>query len=282
MSRTPADMIRGVNAIASLPAIYMRINEAVNDPRSSVADIGKIITDDVGLTARLLQLVNSAFFGFPSKITSVSHASVIVGTQQLRSLALATSVVSVFKNVPKELIDMNSFWMHSVGCAMAARTLARQRGESDVERFFVAGLLHDVGRLVYLLKAGESAKAVFARAAEEHCLAHTAESRELGFHHGAIGSELLKTWKLPPALTEPVHYHHSPFLSMVYPMESALIHVADIVVHGLGLGNSGNPYVPPLEKAAWDRLGLEVEQLREATDEIQDQFGEIMQIIAGT
>ena len=115
----------------------------MNDPRSATADFGAVVSDDPSLTARLLRLVNSAFYGFPSKIESVTQALSVVGTSQLNDLVLATSVLRVFKGVPKEFVDMDSFWQHSLACGVCVRVLAAQRRESNV-----AGLLHDLGRLI--------------------------------------------------------------------------------------------------------------------------------------
>ena len=108
--------IEDITDIPSLPEIFIRVNEVVNNPRSSLEDVGKVISEDTGLTARLLKIVNSAFYGFPSHIETISRAVTIVGTQQLRDLALATSVIRLFSGIPHDLLDMESFWRHSVAC----------------------------------------------------------------------------------------------------------------------------------------------------------------------
>ena len=130
--RKASDLLKGVVSVSSLPGVYLRLSNVVGDPRSSASDVGRVIADDPGLTARLLRLVNSAMYGFPSKIETVSRAISIVGTQQLQDLALATSVIRLFANMPQELVTMESFWRHSVACGVAARALAGRRREPNV------------------------------------------------------------------------------------------------------------------------------------------------------
>ncbi|MGE3550531.1 MAG: HDOD domain-containing protein, partial [Geobacter sp.] len=145
---TVAWLVDRTSTVYSLPLFYERLNEAINHPRTSIDDIAKIITEDQGLTARLLRLANSPLFGWFGKVDSINKAVTIIGTQQLRDLALAASVMGVFTGIPPELMSMTSFWRHSVACGIIARTLATWRREPNVERFFVAGILHDIGQLM--------------------------------------------------------------------------------------------------------------------------------------
>ncbi|MEW5976632.1 MAG: HDOD domain-containing protein [Acidobacteriota bacterium] len=274
-------LVRRTDSVSSLPMIFNRINDAVNNPRSSISEIGKIISEDSGLTARLLKIVNSAFYSFPSKIETISRAVTIVGTQQLRDLALATSVMSLFKGVSEDLMSMNSFWCHSVACGTAARVIATQRRESNVERFFVAGMLHDIGRLVLCVKMPDTFRSVLLQAQVDRALLYKVEMKELGFDHASIGGALLQSWKLPASLEEAVTCHHRPNSSVRYPVESAVIHLADIISHALGLGSSGERFVPALDAHAWDRLGIEPSQLPLIVKQIDLQYQEAVQTILG-
>ena len=117
-------LVESMKSVCSLPASYQRVNDKVDDPKSSVADIAKTISMDQGLSARLLKLANSAFYGFPSRIETISSAVMIIGARELRDLALATAVISMFKDVPPALCDMKSFWRHSLACGLTSRLLA--------------------------------------------------------------------------------------------------------------------------------------------------------------
>jgi HD-like signal output (HDOD) protein len=201
---TVEEILKDTIVLPSLPIIFNRLNEAVNNPRMSIADIGRIISEDVGLSARLLKIANSALYGFPAKIDTISRAVTIIGTQQLRDLALATVVLKIFKGIPPHLIHLEKFWLHSIACGITARILATYRRESNVERFFVAGMLHDVGRLLLCLKCPESMQECLMRAHEGGSTLVEVEKEVLGTDHAAVGGALVRHWSLPPSLEEVV------------------------------------------------------------------------------
>jgi HD-like signal output (HDOD) protein len=276
---SPNDLLKGYVEVSSLPTIFTRINEAVNNPRSSMSDIGKIIGEDAGLTARLLMVVNSAFFNFPQRIESITKAIGIVGTQQLRDLALATSIIKLFKGLPADLVDMEKFWKHSVGVGIAARTLAAFRRETNVERYFVAGILHDIGRLLMFMKIPDLSREAFLRSKNNNELLHVAETELIGFDHAAVGRVLMQAWKLPFYQEEVVGFHHKPNLATRFPVETAIVHVADIVAHSMGLGSSGERFVPALDPEAWERLALPISTLAPTFEQVDRQFGDAVKII---
>jgi HD-like signal output (HDOD) protein len=158
MDINPRELLKGYVEVSSLPMIHVRLDEAINNPKKSLADIANIIREDPGLTARLLRIVNSAFYNFPTKVETISQAVTIVGNQQLSALALATSAMNMFRGIPGNLVSMDSFWRHSVGCGLAARVVATYRREPNAERFFVAGMLHDIGRPVLYSKISDDAR----------------------------------------------------------------------------------------------------------------------------
>ena len=272
MDRTPRDLLRGYVEVSSLPLIHLRLEEAINNPKKSMSDIAKIIRDDPGLTARLLRIVNSAFYSFPSRVETISQAVTIVGTQQLSALALATSVMKMFKGLPEDLVNMDSFWRHSIACGLAARQLGTVRREANAERFFVAGMLHDIGRLVMFTKLTEPSREILTIAKQEQRLLYEIERERLGFTHAVVGGVLLQTWKLPTSLEETVMYHHNPTAATRFPIETAIIHVADVIVHAMDLGSSGERFVPPLEAEAWDRLNLTPSVLASVEEQIDLQY----------
>lgn len=269
---TPELLVAQCNEITSLPAIYQRLDEAINDPYSDLSKIGAILSEDSSLSARLLRLANSAMFSFPSKVETVSRAVTIIGTKQLRDLVLATSVISVFRNIPQEYVSMESFWRHSIATGIASRVIATYRREANVERFYVLGLLHDIGRLVMYLQIPEVANRAIELSAQELIPLYRAERELLDFDHTAVGYELLQKWKLPASLQEGVACHHRPEMAKCYPEDAATVHIADIVANAFKLGGSGEPTVPPFEKLAWERLGLSVDQLPNITEQLSAQY----------
>jgi HD-like signal output (HDOD) protein len=273
------ELLESYVEISSLPMIYHRIIEAVEDPRTSMADLGKIIRDDPGLTVRLLRLVNSAFYGFPSKIDTITQALVIIGTRQLCDLALGTSVVTLFEGIPEDLVSMQSFWRHSIACGIAAKTLATYRCETNVERFFVAGMIHDIGRLVIYRKIGEQARRMLLRCRSSGELLFLAEQEAMGFDHSTLGKMLLQSWNLPASIVEAVAYHHQPSEARYYPIEASLVHVADLIANAMGSGSSGEHFVPPLNEKAWDILGLSTSILPSTVYHLESQINDMVRWI---
>jgi HD-like signal output (HDOD) protein len=252
--------------------IHLRLDEAINNPRKSMADIARIIREDPGLTARLLRIVNSAFYNFPSKVETISQAVTIIGTQQLGALALATSVMQMFKGIPEDLVSMDSFWKHSVACGLAARVIGTLRREPNPERLFVAGILHDVGRLILFTKATDLTRECLQRAETQKQMLYDAERDVVGFTHAVVGGVLLQTWKLPGSLEEVVMFHHNPRAATKFPMETAVVHVADIVAHTMELGANGERYVPPLDTEAWNRLNLSANAISTVIEQVDRQY----------
>lgn len=262
--------------ISSLPTIFYQINEAVEDPECSFVEIGEIISGDPSLSARLLRIVNSSYFGFPNKIETITHAVTIVGMAQLRDLALATTVVNQFKGIPKNLINMEKFWLHSVATGLTAKVIAIYRRETNVDRFYVMGMLHDLGRLLLLLNIPDSIKTIM----EKYELGGTmydVEEEVLGFNHSAVAGELMKSWQLPEMLQEAVAFHHNPEQAPHYPIAASIVHVADFIVHGMELGSCGERYVPPLNPKAWELLELPPSLLSPIMEQVDRQVGEAVE-----
>ncbi len=263
--------------ISSLPTIFYQINTAVEDPESSFVEIGEIISGDPSLSARLLRIVNSSFFGFPNKIETITHAVTIVGMAQLRDLALATTVVNQFKGIPKDLINMEKFWLHSVATGLAAKVIAIYRRETNADRFYLMGMLHDLGRLLLLLNIPDSMKTVMDKYASGGTM-YDVENDVLGFDHAAAVGKLMQSWQLPGMLQEAVTYHHKPQLAPHYPVAASIVHVADFIAHGMELGSCGERFVPPLHPKAWELLELPLNLLPSILEQVDRQVGEAVEM----
>src|SRR5208337_952026 len=254
-------LIRDNIKIFSPPEVFLRLNNVVNNLRSSVTDIGNIISEDQGLTARILKIANSTLYGFPSKIETISQAVLIIGSKQIRDLTLATSVVRIFKGIPEDLINMETFWRHSIACGVIARIIAGYRREPNVETFFTGGILHDIGRLIMYTKMPDECRKILSRVGKEPQLLFKAERESLGYDHTDVGGLLLKEWKLPQTPTEAIAYHHNPDKASQYPVEAAATHIADILAHAMQLGSSGEKYVPHISEEAWAKLSFQTSML---------------------
>jgi len=267
--------------VYSLPQLYERFNLVINHPRSSIADITRIITEDTGLSSCILKLANSPLFGYYTNIDSISKAVTIIGTQQLRDMALAISCIRVFRDIPERLINMTSFWQHSITIAIISRILAIYRREANVERYFVAGILHDVGQLILYTRAPELVKEMIAASAKSGEPYTKIQRSTLGYDHGDLGGELLKRWGIPAVITEPVACHHAPGRAKRYPLETSLMHVADVIGHAMQVGFSGEPFIPPLDECSWERLSIPVSMLPTIITQTDAQLSEVLSILSG-
>jgi putative nucleotidyltransferase with HDIG domain len=274
-------LVNDTAVVYSLPQIYQRFNLVINHPRSSIADITKVITEDTGISSCILKLANSPMYGYHSNIDSISKAIMIIGTQQLRDMVLAISVLRVFKGIPEYLINMTSFWQHSITIGIVSRILATYLREPNLERFFVTGILHDVGQMILCTRTPELVQETIATSRKSGEPNYAIQRSMLGFDHGDVGGELLKRWRIPEIIAEPVACHHAPGRAKLFPMETSLIHVADVIGHAMQVGVSGESFVPPMDEYSWERLGIPVSMLSTIITQADTQLIEALAILSG-
>ncbi len=266
--------------MSSLPEVFYRLREAVESPDSSFEEIGELIALDPGLSARLLRIVNSAFYGFPSKIDSIPHAASIIGTNQLLDLVLSTAVIRLFKNIPGKTISMRTFWEHSLSCGLGARIIANLKQEANPEGLFTAGLLHDIGILILCKKIPSLEKQALEFSQANHRGLYEAERLVMGFDHAIIGAGLLKLWKLPANLVEIVQYHHRNLPAHKNLSELRIVQAADALAHCPEIDFGGGDRDLALKSIPWAHIGLSekthlpliMERLDEMMAEVQESF----------
>lgn len=261
--------------LTSFPDIYFQIIEVLESPTSSANHVAEVVSKDTSLTARLLKLVNSPIYGFPSKVESVARAIALIGAQELSSLALGVSAVHVFRDIPPELADMVGFWRHSISCGLFARLIAAQKHGLSTERFFVGGLLHDIGKLVKYKYLPQASTQTLRFALANGLPMSEAEFDILGYNHSEIGRRLLENWRFPPALVEMVAWHHDPVRADV-PLEAAVIHVADNLAIAMGHTSGGPPLLPGISETAWEVLDLPVSVFVPAVMQFERQISDIL------
>ena len=274
-------IVTNVLKVAALPAVAMKFSEAIRDPLTSNQDLDNIVSEDSALAAKVLMIANSALFNFPSKIDTISKAITIIGHKQLSEIILSCSIVAMFKDIPQDVVDMEQFWRHSISVATAARILAASRQEQNIEKFFTAGLLHDIGKLIVFLEAPKYALEVIKQCTEKQELMYIVEKDVLGFDHAKLGSLLLKKWKLPEEIVSTVYYHHMPSVTSGDIIGPSIIHIADILTHSVQFGSSGESFIPKLNEKAWKSLDLELEILGPVIEQLNVQHNEAVKYILG-
>lgn len=276
---TPQELVSGVVRLVSLPEVCIRVNEMMDDPAVNATDIGKVIAQDTSLTARLLKIVNSAFYGFQARIDTVSRAVTVIGLRELRGLVLAASAVESFSKLPNDVLNLVNFWRHSVYCGVVAQLLAQKCNVLHSERLFIAGLLHDIGKLVITNKMIKESREVIKRVDTKKALDFEVEQAILGFDHAEVGGELLTEWNMPESLCNSVKYHHRPRAAMEPSIEICIVHIANVMTIIAGHGVGENNEAPPIEDIAFEMTGLTEADLEPMYDRAAAVFSEALDAI---
>ena len=271
-------LITNHTELTSLPDIVMQINDMVNDPSCSVADIGNLVSQDTGLTARILKIVNSPFYGFPSEVDTVSMAITIIGVRQLRDLVFSTCVVGKYRNIPEDLLNPDYFWQHSIGCALAARNIAIRIKLPNSERMFTNGILHDIGQLMMCIAAPEQVRQLLELARDTGQPIEEFEQAVFGFTHGDVGAAIVRKWRLPEAFIEPIQLHATPTRATKYTSETAIIHLANAVSHIINPEHIQGDHVK-INPAVWQTLQLDENMLDEIIKDVVPQLQDIFRIL---
>ena len=244
-----------VRDIPSLPEIVNKVIELVQNPKSSASQLAGIISNDAGLTARVLRLVNSAYYGFPKQISSIQHAIAILGFTTIRGLVLSSSIFRVFapKDNQVKMLDYKKLWKHSLLCALAGKQINKLLKMYDNENLFSAAILHDMGKII--LDQYDHGNYILALTDfSEHDLLKNMENEKkyCGLNHCEAGHLIAEHWNLPEAIAETIKYHHSPQEAMnEYRQMVTIIAIANIFAHV-------HQQEIDLEPAFFDNINLEI------------------------
>ncbi|HEX7901996.1 MAG TPA: HDOD domain-containing protein [Planctomycetota bacterium] len=255
-------LVDKVQGLPTLPSMLNNINQMVLNPQTSAKEVAQIISSDPALTSKVLRVVNSSFYGFPNRITTVSHAIVILGFNTIKSIVLSSTIFDVFRRGAKPGdFDRAEFWKHSIGCGAAAKVLGRRINYPMLEELFIAGLLHDVGKIVLDQYVPDKFGEVVALVRSRDILISEAETEVLGVTHADVGAWLFEKWNLSKGLTDTVRCHHNPALAGESQRFAEIIHVADVLVRAVRFGNGGDQKIPAIQESAWRSLGLSEKEL---------------------
>lgn len=263
----------------SLPDVYLRLKSLLDDPDYAMGEVAALISLDPAMTLRLLRIVNSSLHGFNKQVDTVSRAIILLGSQQVHDIVLATSIAQAFKGISKDVMDVGKFWRRSVYCAVTCRHLAQRQGSCDKERLFVAGLLCDIGHLLIY----QTLPDIYWKMVQE--LKHSEktivdiEQELLGFDYAQVGALLLEQWNLSESLKETTKLHVHPDKAEQYPLETALVHIGLLMTRagdGEGVFNEAGLTVDPL---VWERIGFNAEDCLGLYEEIEKDVRVAMELI---
>lgn len=216
---------------ALLTTLYSQTGQGSVTPLEEIAET---ISRDQGLTAKVLTVANSAFYGLQQEVTTVARAIAVLGLSEVRSLVLAVGVKALTnsKDFPKDF-QVDTYWEHQLSVAIVARMLAPLMGGVDADNLFTASVLHDLGKLLTALHRSDDWRAIVALSQANALSYSDAEEEHWGIEHGVVGSMVMGAWNLPADLTEPVNWHHAPMHSPSHKREALVLCVADAMAHVL-------------------------------------------------
>ncbi len=274
------NIIGSVDRLPTLPIIHTKLTNLLQAPNTTAKMISDVISEDQAIAVKVLNLVNSAFYSLPQKIGSLKHAIVVLGLNQIKNLVLVTSTIKMFKELNSDsLFDMQKFWEHSIGCAVAARVLAETAYLKKPDDVFTGGLLHDIGKLVHAVYLREEFATIIADVNESRLPIIEAERKILGCDHTYTGGVLATKWNLSQGTVDMIEHHHLSDHSAELTKEVAAVHIGNTLCIALGLGSGGEKKVPVAQMKAWNILDIELNNLESIVERIDRLFKESVVIL---
>ena len=268
-------LLKKIESLPTLPIVVTRIMQLVENPKTAAVEISKVVSLDPALTVKILKIVNSAYYGFPKQITTITHAIMILGFEDVKNIALGVSVFDIFKTKTAkgvvEEFDRIAFWQHSIGVGACTKLLAKKLRYKNPEEAFICGILHDIGKIILDQYFHEEFMQIIGIAKNENLLFVNAEKKVTDIEHPEIGRIVAKKWGLPQTIIDSIAFHHNPSLSEGHALLVSLVHASDVFCRIQKIGNGGDALVPQLQKAAWDNLKLQPTDLAKLYEELHEE-----------
>jgi putative nucleotidyltransferase with HDIG domain len=240
-------------SLPTLPTVVSKMIQLVDNPKTSASSLARLIYTDQALTARILKLANSAYYGFPREISTVKMAIVVLGFNTVKEMGLSLSVFEVFKGGENDTtFDISRFWQHSIGCGSAARMLGRRLNYHLTGEAFVAGLLHDIGKIIFRQYLSKEFMTIINKVSEGEVDLDEAEMNIIGTTHSQVGAWLAEKWNLPRIIVDGIAFHHAPWDAQEDRIFVAIVSVADYLCHLNQIGNSGRLHPKKPDDLTWN------------------------------
>lgn len=270
-------ILEKLSDIPTLPVVATRVTELINDPNSSSGDIADVLKKDQVLTAKVLKLINSPYYGIPGEVTDVKRALAYLGFNTLAQLVLSISVIGAFAENNPTRFSMQEFWKHALGTAVASEIIAKKTGYPKPEECFTCGLLHDIGKIVLLKIAPEEFLRVVQLAEQEKLSFYEAERRLEVPNHGYLGEYIANQWRLPMVIRMSIRYHHNDVRKMDTILDSVkpavqIVALANEIVVKEAIGYSGNASGGNINPDLLSPLGLTESDIKAIAEKVRENF----------
>ncbi|THB79244.1 MAG: HDOD domain-containing protein [Desulfobacteraceae bacterium] len=265
--------LSAIKQLPALPRVVSHVLQLLQNPDSTAHEIGAAISQDQALASKVLRTANSAFYGFPRKITTINYAIVVLGLNNIKNIVLSSTIINGFSTSSSDgIFDRRAFWEHSLACGIFARKLSVHLGMKNSEEVFMWGLLHDFGKVVLDIYFHEEFIQAVELSRTEQTPLSTAEFEVFGFNHSGVGALLLRKWSMPLPLVKAVEYHHQPDQDHSAFRIASIVHAADYLCRRLAIGSGGDGTLPALNKKAWKLMGISADEVKQLSKEVLEEF----------
>lgn len=266
-------IVEAVNDLPALPGVVVRVMELTEDANATIYDINQVLNQDQAMTAKVLKMANSAFYGFPRRISTVTDATIFLGFKTIRSIVLAASISDMLsQELEGYALAPGELWRHSQCTAMASREIAKKTGGITPDLAYTAALLHDIGKLVLNRDMKEAYQDIVKMADADKVSFIEAEDRILGFNHAVVGARIAEKWSLPAELVEAIEKHHNPDKAEINPKLIATVHLADVLCVSMGIGMGIDGLLNPVSEYAMQTINFTENDLEEIVSTLADVF----------
>lgn len=251
------EIIKQIEEFPTLPTIYATLSDVMANPRSTASDVASVIAQDQASASKILKTANSSLYGFRGRISSISQAVVYVGFEEVKNLCAAISILDIFNMKSlSEVLNPVDLWKHSIAVGVISRYIAKTTGANNLEDYFVAGIIHDIGKLIFMKAIPESYSKILVHVSESGESLREVEKRVLGITHTLAGKLLAERWRLPKTVQDVISYQYIGIKDGHSQNLVATVHLANVVATMLELGKTGEEEVPPINSKVYKILQL--------------------------
>lgn len=262
--------------IPTLPVIVNNILKVAGDKDTSAKDLAAVIINDQAIANKTLRLANSSYYGLSSKVDSIPRAIAVIGFNEVIGMTIGMSVFSAFnKKGSHDTLDMRELWIHAIGCGTVARQIAKETAKKVTEQIYLAGLLHDMGKVILSLYFPEEYSAVLTDARQSQVPLFKKEEQMLGVDHAVLTGLLMERWSFPETLIFPCSSHHNfTACPLEHMYDAAIIQLADFLCHMAKIGSSGNTVIVKADNTL-EQLGIGYSTVEMIIAKLKKQRSEI-------
>ena len=280
-------IIENTSDLPELPSVLMEVNRLIRKPAITVNEVSSLIIKDPALTSRILRMANSSYYGLSYKVATLSKAIAVLGFSIIQNLGITATIFKIFNKCNPALLNIKGLWHHSLGCAIASKIILKKQSPVLQEKAFLAGILHDIGKVIIAENLPEETNKVLSKLREDEFLTQSELEKDfIGYTHSDFGAFISEKWQFPPELSIAIKFHHDPhlFLNNIPVGEDHretlillfAVHAGNQLAKLLKLGKSSDNKVDIIEDLTWEYLDITSDNIEDLLLDIRDSFDDVM------